>query len=276
LVLIGFACSVLLGFGLGLLTGVLRTNLDEPIWVMVIYIALFGLLCLWLLRRYQQEGIDWRFVWGQRPERPRWFVLGGLILAALVFSLSSFVVVAGVLSYRSPLFVEGVLQQVNAEANPHTQHVLLYQMLTAIATIIVAPITEEFIFRGFILQRWAVKWNLPLALILSSMVFGLLHLNPIGLSVFGLLMGVLYIKTRSLLVPITGHMLNNIIATGMTYLPQDPNPTDVSTLRESLPAAIILLVFSAPWLVWFMAKNFPRRDAPIPYVINAQKSVTDA
>ncbi|MDX2230931.1 MAG: CPBP family intramembrane glutamic endopeptidase [Leptolyngbyaceae cyanobacterium bins.349] len=252
-------------------------DLADPIWVMGSYIVLFTLLSVWLLQQFKRYDIQLSFVLGKRPERYRWLAMSGLILAALVCSLSSFLVMAGLLSYVAPAAVEALLREVEAEANPQTANSLVLQVVSAIAVILVAPIAEELIFRGFMLQRWGVKWNLPLALILSSVVFGLLHLtNPIGLTVFGFLMGVLYIKTRSLIVPIAGHMLNNVIATSLQYLPQNPNPTDLAAIREALPAGIMLLGFSAPWLVWFITKHFPRRDAPIPYVVNAQKSVTNA
>lgn len=269
LALWGILFSTLLGFGLGLLQGVVGVRFDDPIWVMVIYMTLFTLLSLWLWQRLKKAGVELRFVIGQLPERPRWPQIAGLILAGLVFSLSSFLFVAALLSFWSPRFVELILKQVEADATPQTANLVLYQIISAIATIIVAPIAEEFIFRGFILQRWGVKWNLPLALILSSVVFGLLHLNVVGLTVFGLVMGLLYIKTRCLLIPIAGHALNNLVATGMMFLPKDPTAASIATLRESLPAAIFLLVISAPWLVWFITKNFPRRDAQIPYLINA-------
>lgn len=271
LLLWGLLFSIVLGFGLGLAQGFIGGSLEDPLWIMGIYIVLFTLLSLWLLQRFKQEGIQVRFIVGQRPERIRWWTIAGLILAALAFSLSSFLVAAAILSYQFPEFVEVLLQQLEAEATPKTANLLAYQVVSTIALLIVAPMTEEWIFRGFILQRWGVKWNLPLALLVSSIVFGLLHSNPIGLTVFGLVMGLLYIKTRSLLIPIAGHALNNLAALGMTFLPKDPNATTLSALRESLPAGIILLVLSAPWLVWFIAKNFPRRDAKIPYVLNAEK-----
>lgn len=271
LLLWGFLLSVVLGFGLGILQGVWGGNLEDPIWVLVIYILIFTVLSLWIWQQFQREGIQPKFVIGQLPDRPRWLAISGLILAALGFSLSSFLIAAAVLSYQFPLFVEQILRQVDAEATPRTANLLLYQVVSAIATIVVAPIAEEWIFRGFVLQRWGVKWNLPLALILSSVWFGLLHLNPIGLTIFGLIMGLLYLKTRSLLIPIAGHALNNLVATSMMFLPKDPKATSIATLRESLPIAIFLMVLSAPWLIWYIAKNFPRRDAKIPYVINAQE-----
>jgi len=267
--------SFLLGIILVGLQTVFNINVADPLWTILIYIVLFVLLSVWLRQQYKRHGIQLRFVLGRKPEQPSWLVMAGLVVAALLFSLSSFTVGMSILSYTSPEVVEALLQTLEAEARPQTEYGLLFEILNAIAAIIVAPITEEFIFRGFILQRWAVKWNLPLALMVSSLLFGVLHLNAVGLTMFGLVMGLFYIKTRSLFVPIAGHMLNNIIATASTYLPIESESTSLATLRANLPIGIGLMLFSLFWLVRFISKNFPRRDAPIPYVVNAQKSVIE-
>lgn len=267
--------TVLLGIGLAGLQTVSGFNLDDPLWVMLLYMVLFVGLSLWLRQSLRHHGVKMSWIVGTLPDRPRWFVVMGLVLAALVFSLSSFVVSTSALALIAPAFVENLLQEVAAQANPKTISSVMYQVVTAIATVIVAPISEEFIFRGFILQRWAVKWNLPLALILSSLLFGLMHLNPIGLTMFGLVMGLLYIKTRSLLIPMVAHAFNNLLANLMTLLPQETNPATLEAIRSSLPIALILLMCSAPILVWFIRKTWPRRDALIPAVINAQLHATD-
>lgn len=276
LVAIFLVFTILLAIALAGLQAVTGLDLEDPLWVMLLYIVLFVGLSLWLRQSLQRYGVHLPWLIGTLPDRPRWLALAGLVLATLVFSLSSFVVSATLIAGVAPEFVENLLREIAAEANPRTVNPLLYQVVSAIATIIVAPITEEFLFRGFILQRWAVKWNLPLAVMLSSVLFGFMHLNPVGLTMFGLVMATLYIKTRSLLIPIAAHALNNLLATLMTYLPQETTPTTLDTLRNFLPVGMLLLAVSAPILVIFISKSWPRRDAAIPYVINAEKAVTDA
>jgi membrane protease YdiL (CAAX protease family) len=88
-----------------------------------------------------------------------------------------------------------------------------------VGTAIIAPVTEELFFRG-ILQSGLVnvlkrRW---LAVVLSAAVFGVVHAggpeNPqphvvLPLTVLGVLLGVLYLKTGSLVAPITLHALFN-------------------------------------------------------------------
>lgn len=76
----------------------------------------------------------------------------------------------------------------------------------------IAPITEEIFFRG-ILYGFFRRWGVLVALILSTLLFVLVH--PIGSRiplpqvVGGIVFAVSYEMTRSLLTPITIHILGN-------------------------------------------------------------------
>jgi len=76
----------------------------------------------------------------------------------------------------------------------------------------IAPITEEIFFRG-ILYGFFRRWGVLLALILSTLLFVLVH--PIGFRiplpqvVGGIVFAVSYEMNRSLLTPITIHIFGN-------------------------------------------------------------------
>ena len=79
-----------------------------------------------------------------------------------------------------------------------------------------APIIEEILFRGIIQKGMINNGVKPRnAIIISALVFGLVHFNPwqfIGAFLLGLVLGVVYFKTKSLLMPILLHFFNNTIA----------------------------------------------------------------
>lgn len=80
--------------------------------------------------------------------------------------------------------------------------------------IVVAPVCEEIIFRGIILGGFLKRFHTPAAIVLSSFLFGLMHMNIWqGVSAFlgGLLLGWVYVRTRSLVPCIFLHALNNSI-----------------------------------------------------------------
>lgn len=95
-------------------------------------------------------------------------------------------------------------------------------LAVAFLVCVVAPIAEEFFFRGYFfgaLRNWKGFW--PAALITGT-VFGGIHVGsaPLGylvpLGVLGVVLCALYARTRSLYPCITLHAINNSIAFGST------------------------------------------------------------
>jgi len=89
---------------------------------------------------------------------------------------------------------------------------------------IIAPITEEFIFRGAIYRFLKSKINPLFALIFSSLVFAWVHYNLLSflpLVLVGLLLARSYEKTGHILTPIVFHGLFN--ANSIILLLMSPN-----------------------------------------------------
>ena len=89
---------------------------------------------------------------------------------------------------------------------------------SALLICVMAPVAEEFLFRGFMfpaLRRWRGLW--PAAIIVGSL-FGLIHVagSPIEfiplLMFFGIALCLLYARTKSLYPCIALHALNNSVA----------------------------------------------------------------
>ena len=99
-------------------------------------------------------------------------------------------------------------------------------LLGFISVVVVAPIIEEFLFRGFLysqLRRSFLKdWG---SVAVSSLVWTAIHFQyEVGilffLFLFGLFLGYFRIKYNSLLIPVALHALNNLIAFILTiYFP---------------------------------------------------------
>jgi membrane protease YdiL (CAAX protease family) len=94
-------------------------------------------------------------------------------------------------------------------------------VFTAILVTVIAPIAEEFFFRGFLFRALRGSAGLWWGAIITGIVFGGIHLgsSPIGfivpLMVFGFALCLLYAQTGSLYVPIALHAINNSIAFGV-------------------------------------------------------------
>ena len=77
---------------------------------------------------------------------------------------------------------------------------------------ITGPILEEILFRGIILDGFLTRYKPGKAIFWSAFLFGLFHLNPwqfIPGFLIGLLLGYIYLKTRSLIPVILVHIVNN-------------------------------------------------------------------
>ena len=204
----------------------------------------------------------------------RFSIFYGLLLVAslLLFSLGISSVVYYLLSLSFPGYVSQIIESNDLLNGSSSLYPQLYDWLMLFLLLVYAPLVEELIFRGFLLQRWSMKWGLRWGLIASSALFGLLHLNnPLGLSLFGLVMGLLYVRTQSLWVPIACHSLNNLAAVGIDRLSQIASggqTSTVSDIQELWWMSLILVVVSVPFLAWFVWHNWPKVGDEIPYLVN--------
>lgn len=90
-----------------------------------------------------------------------------------------------------------------------------------IGVVIVAPIVEEILMRGIILEGFTRKYSNLKAIIISSLLFGIIHLNIyqfVAAFIIGLFLGWLYVKTRSLWLCIITHGFYNSGGFIVSYL----------------------------------------------------------
>ena len=85
-------------------------------------------------------------------------------------------------------------------------------MIAFFTLAVVAPLTEEFLFRGLILRGFLLRYTAPKAIVVSALLFAVFHLNPwqlAGAFFLGVLFAWWYTGTRSLVSGLFGHALNN-------------------------------------------------------------------
>lgn len=83
----------------------------------------------------------------------------------------------------------------------------------AFSVVVVAPIFEEIICRGIFLEGFLKRYNKWVALIASALLFGAIHGNLpqfLYATFLGLILGYVYMKTRSLILSIMLHAFNNL------------------------------------------------------------------
>lgn len=80
---------------------------------------------------------------------------------------------------------------------------------------IIGPIIEEVIFRGLIFNELRNIMPIPVVIVVQGMLFGIYHFNLLQFiyaALTGVLLGIIYVLTKSLWVPIFIHIVNNITA----------------------------------------------------------------
>ncbi|HIE98049.1 MAG TPA: CPBP family intramembrane metalloprotease, partial [Fuerstia sp.] len=139
-------------------------------------------------------------------------MLMGVGLAVLAhplsIELSTFMVQSGILP---PPPMEGLKR-----INDLLQSSDLSPWLIISVFAVTPAICEEIAFRGFILSGLARGGRLKIAVIVSSLMFGIIHMIPqqaFNAALLGLLLGLLAVHSRSLFPAMAFHLCNNAIAT---------------------------------------------------------------
>lgn len=106
--------------------------------------------------------------------------------------------------------------------------------LLALNITLLGPFAEEFVFRGLLLRRWLETRGFWPALLGSSAIFALLHPPSwVGAFAFGVVMGILYLWSGSLLLPVLAHVLNNalvVMVVTTVESPATPSPESKEVL----------------------------------------------
>ena len=117
------------------------------------------------------------------------------------------------------------LEKVSAKGN-ELRAILQANRPLLLFTALSAGLTEEFIFRGYLLPRFEVLFkNSYSAILVSSVLFGLLHLGygtvgqVVGPFIIGLVLSVYYWKYRNIAIPIISHFLWDFVSFSLTMKP---------------------------------------------------------
>ncbi|MFY1045546.1 CPBP family intramembrane glutamic endopeptidase [Chryseobacterium sp. GP-SGM7] len=117
-----------------------------------------------------------------------------------------------------------------------------------ITAVIMAPIFEEIIFRGIIqkglINKGVEPWK---AILLASVLFGLIHGNPwqfVGATLLGCVLGLVYYKTKSLLLPMLLHGFNNLCSAVLIFYTKKESFAEVLEIQEWMILGIGIVLFS--------------------------------
>ena len=144
-----------------------------------------------------------------------------------------------------------------------------YSFITFFTIVIVAPILEELMFRGIILDGLLKRYSPIKSILLASVLFGLVHLNPwqfISAFSLGAFIGWIYYKTQSVSFAIIIHSINNLCG---FLIGKFSDSDTVKTLVESYGGVLNLVFVSFGSIllftisIYFLRKEFERNEIEI-------------
>ena len=116
--------------------------------------------------------------------------------------------------------------------------------ITLISVSIFAPLFEEWLCRGLVLRGLLQKTSPVSAILVSSVFFAVLHMNPwqaLGAFVLGALFGYFYYKTGSLKLTMLMHCVNNTMAVVLTKIPSFEDVDSFTQIMSPWAYACILI-----------------------------------
>ena len=203
---------ILVSIGIGMLSSFANHILEITSTDLPYLLTLIGLTCLVVWLVFISRGYDALSL--------------GFSRISWVSTLSLFVwltiVGEGITAFTLAWFPEQLVEQLLAAFTPES--VLSWLMFLVMATL-VAPIGEEIVFRGFILNSYAQIIGAHRAVWISAILFGLAHHSPphvVAAFFSGLIFARFVLAGGSLWVSMIAHGLVNFSSTVMMHVNRSP------------------------------------------------------
>ena len=136
-----------------------------------------------------------------------------------------------------------------------------------LAIVFIGPIVEEIVFReaviGQLIRHGEHRW---VAIVFSALCFGISHLNPAQIpfaAIMGLVLGVVYVRTHSIVFTSIVHILNNAISViEMNILGERATDISYAELLGGNAIAWVYIVVSGALCVLFLREFWKKYHRP--------------
>lgn len=225
-------------------------------------LLLANLLAIGLFFLYRPHSITWTSTMvglqGQAGRRTAWAFLMAIPAILLVNILQ-----------------EALFPDIPDLVGADTFKEIMYHPAGLLTIMFLGPLSEELLFRGgvqtdfanIMQQECKNRFSTYLPLILSALIFAIIHLNPAQMPaafILGFVLGFAYWWTGSLLAPVCIHVFNNALACLLFFLSPD-NDSFIHFIGGPTEAGVIVLVslVALGLIIWQM------------YRLSSTKSISD-
>jgi len=126
-------------------------------------------------------------------------------------------------------------------------------LVTIALSVLVAPVVEEIVFRGFIYRAFERRWGWLAAMLATSALFGMYHTYPWSAFVSSIVFVCVMRRTGSLWAPIVVHVIFNLMLwwpfLGQFVFPREVALAEARTWTFHFSSLAIVLV-AVPIYVW--------------------------
>ena len=158
---------------------------------------------------------------GLYPVRWRWswLLLAGIITAILIPIRGLIGLAVEILVYGN---LEGLVEGQRMQTLIPGGFSWAAFLISIVMGGVLAPVAEELFFRGAIYTWFRARWGVPVAVVVSSMLFAAAHFDTLVVVVTAFIMGLvnalIFERTRSIWASIAVHAINNSLAFTLVYL----------------------------------------------------------
>lgn len=179
-------------------------------WLMMPLVVVLTLTVVTRLAHWFELTLDWRVT-----ARQFGLIIGSAVGLILVLPMIGVVL--------TMLVGHPTISQNQASINQTLQGGVLTQIAMVFLAVVIAPLIEETMFRGVVMNTWFKDNNYYADVLLSAVLFGVFHttadLSLVTVTpyvVMGAVFALIYRKTGNLAVNIYTHMLYNAIVVGVS------------------------------------------------------------
>lgn len=192
---------------LTLITVVLDVHIESNTFKVLAY----GIVLIFFINKFRLSSSEINDEASQIFKSVKFYQIIFIVITNLLIVMALYFTILYLSSFNTFSFLR-FINNVNLYGSPQSNIFLI--AMEFLATVVLAPIVEELIFRGVILRKLAEMFSITIAILLSALIFGLGHSlgGVFSAFLFGICMSILYIKSDNIYLPIFAHFLNNLIS----------------------------------------------------------------
>jgi hypothetical protein len=231
---------------------------------------------LWLVRK--QHGTFSAVLQWRRPSLNE-VVLSIFGMIALLQAAEGYLYFQGLIPLPEKIvpYIESVKKMIEETYRILVEARTYPELLFVILVVSVTPsFCEEVLFRGLVQKNFSLALNPRRGFIVTGIIFGLYHFNPfhaVPLIALGIYFGFLQYRSRTLIIPILAHFVNNSFSVTAAYAygfsASDMPSIMYSSADEADPVTVLLTSLFFMVIFFIMMKMYVRSTEGIESAVPA-------